>query len=587
MGGTFATCTIPIDPDLAAQKPGFIQASGQFKIWGGTVTCPTSYNPLSGTYAGDSSRSIILSFTASVANPVIAWGGHIASQFDWGAGASAVSVSGSPYHMRILSLDGSGGNQDRALSASAIVATAPNITTQVCPDTGTCTATGPLTLTRGESVKDTATFTGANGAVTGTAAFFLCGPTMIATACTTGGSTQGSGAIDGTGKATSATFSTNVMTATGWYCYRVEYTPGIGAPYTAASHTNATTECFNLQAPNLTLTKTPDNGTVTKGSNIEFTLTVTNAAGAGKATGATLTDQLPTGFSWTVGGTNAGDCTVGGMAIMNPVAGGTTITCSFGDLTAGQSKTITLTAPTTAVSCSIGTVTNTAVIGANSNHAQITDNGSVTVNCPDVGVVKAASSASINAGDNAAYNITVTASGTGASTNVVLTDTLPSSPGTLNWTVGGANAGSCTANGMMISGPVPGGTLITCSFGDLTPGTTRTISLTAMTGSGNCGTISNSASVTSGNDTDTSNNSAQAVTITVNCYTVIVLVCKQGASPQLHASNVTVDGAPAGGLPSLGPNGGSPLTDAQVCGLGGAAFQNKTGGAHTASITIP
>ena len=40
---------------------------------------------------------------------------------DWGAGNSAVAISGSPYHMRLIDLDGSGGNQDRSLSAAAVI----------------------------------------------------------------------------------------------------------------------------------------------------------------------------------------------------------------------------------------------------------------------------------------------------------------------------------------------------------------------------------------------------------------------------------------------------------------------------------
>ena len=52
---------------------------------------------------------------------MLAWGGHIATRQDWGAGNSAVAISGSPYHTRLIDLDGSGGNQDRSLSADAVI----------------------------------------------------------------------------------------------------------------------------------------------------------------------------------------------------------------------------------------------------------------------------------------------------------------------------------------------------------------------------------------------------------------------------------------------------------------------------------
>ena len=71
------------------------------------------------TDAQSSTRLKIL-FNATESTVVIAWGGHIATQTDWGAGNSASAVSGSPYHTRLVSLDGAGGNQDRSLSAAAV-----------------------------------------------------------------------------------------------------------------------------------------------------------------------------------------------------------------------------------------------------------------------------------------------------------------------------------------------------------------------------------------------------------------------------------------------------------------------------------
>ncbi|MDO8482815.1 MAG: SdrD B-like domain-containing protein, partial [bacterium] len=69
-----------------------------------------------------SATRITITFTASDSNVVFAWGGHIGSQNDWGAGNSAGGINGSPYHMRFIELNGKGGNQDRSLSAGAIIA---------------------------------------------------------------------------------------------------------------------------------------------------------------------------------------------------------------------------------------------------------------------------------------------------------------------------------------------------------------------------------------------------------------------------------------------------------------------------------
>lgn len=115
-----STIAIPVDPMAVNQQAGVITA------WGATITGISSYT-LSGDYAGDSSTRITITFTADSADVVFAWGGHIATRVDWGAGSSATAIPGSPYHMRLIELNGSGGNQDRALAAAAVTLPA-NIT---------------------------------------------------------------------------------------------------------------------------------------------------------------------------------------------------------------------------------------------------------------------------------------------------------------------------------------------------------------------------------------------------------------------------------------------------------------------------
>src|SRR5206468_3961380 len=73
------------------------------------------------SYTGNSSARTTITFTTSQATVVMAWGGHIARRIDWGVLASASAITGSPFHMRLIDLDGSGGNQDRSLSADAVI----------------------------------------------------------------------------------------------------------------------------------------------------------------------------------------------------------------------------------------------------------------------------------------------------------------------------------------------------------------------------------------------------------------------------------------------------------------------------------
>ncbi|HEU5212912.1 MAG TPA: hypothetical protein VFU10_09110, partial [Gaiellaceae bacterium] len=117
---TFSTFPIPADPQVTGA--GVTQAAGVFTLFGGTITSVSAYSyPDGAGFTGDKSARITINFTASKTNPVLAWGGHIATRKDWGSGNSAVAIPGSPYHTRLIDLDGSGGNQDRSLSAEAVV----------------------------------------------------------------------------------------------------------------------------------------------------------------------------------------------------------------------------------------------------------------------------------------------------------------------------------------------------------------------------------------------------------------------------------------------------------------------------------
>ena len=95
-------------------------------IWGGTITSisgPTH----SGSTSGNSSADFLVRFRSNGPAVLLAWGGHLAQSAFWnrsngGASDGAGQVSGAPWHMRTLQLDGSGNkNQDRSIQPSAIV----------------------------------------------------------------------------------------------------------------------------------------------------------------------------------------------------------------------------------------------------------------------------------------------------------------------------------------------------------------------------------------------------------------------------------------------------------------------------------
>jgi len=133
--------TIPIQQDSHVTNstnpytmtPIYEPANQVMTMWGGdlrvfaygaTVTSPNGQN---------TEQRIAIVFKPSVSNPILAWAGHVAYSGDWGEGNAAGGISGSPYHMRLKGLcvdtapnDGiiecsAGGNEDRSLSASAVV----------------------------------------------------------------------------------------------------------------------------------------------------------------------------------------------------------------------------------------------------------------------------------------------------------------------------------------------------------------------------------------------------------------------------------------------------------------------------------
>lgn len=121
------TFNIPLDEHvgsgfdgIAGNTDDIVQIPGVFTLFSGSLTGVSGYT-LSGSYAGASQTRLTMTFTADASNPVLAWGGHISTRVNWGTNNSAIAISGSPYHMRLIDLDGSGGNQDRSLSSAATI----------------------------------------------------------------------------------------------------------------------------------------------------------------------------------------------------------------------------------------------------------------------------------------------------------------------------------------------------------------------------------------------------------------------------------------------------------------------------------
>ena len=99
-------------------------------IWGGAITSISTPDH-AGSPNGNSTADLVVRFRSTGAAVLLAWGGHLAQSGYWdvaggGAADGASLVSGAPWHMRTLRLDGAGAkNQDRSIQPSAIVGALP------------------------------------------------------------------------------------------------------------------------------------------------------------------------------------------------------------------------------------------------------------------------------------------------------------------------------------------------------------------------------------------------------------------------------------------------------------------------------
>jgi hypothetical protein len=189
---------------------------------------------------GDQEQQVQVTFTATAANPVLAWGGHIASRLDWGCVGSlrsATGISGSPYHMRIKSASVNGtalslGNQDRSLSASAVTFLQSTLTT-------TPTASTTYSATVGDSLNVGVSTAG------GTADFYLYDNLTDCQANTTASavfSQTGVAVVNGSTSATTVSHTFSGLTADVTYYWYVHYSGDSSASPPVTSGNSVCTE---------------------------------------------------------------------------------------------------------------------------------------------------------------------------------------------------------------------------------------------------------------------------------------------------------------------------------------------------------
>ena len=208
-----------------------------------------------------------------------------------------------------------------------------------------------------------------------------------------------------------------------------------------------------VKAADIKILKKADKSPVDAGDDIGFTVTVWNA-GAGDAYGTALNDPLPqnAGLSWSIDAQGAGwnnTCSI------NPA--GTTLSCGPVTVPANTTQiastfTVHITSHTTKDTA--GTCVGISGIVDNTGFVTTTNDGSgnsedkTCVKAADIKILKTADHASVNAGEDVGFTVTVWNAGVGDAKGVTLNDPLPQNAGLL-WSIDAQGAGwtnTCSIN---------------------------------------------------------------------------------------------------------------------------------------------
>ncbi len=274
--------------------------------------------------------------------------------------------------------------------------------------------------------------------------------------------------------------------------------------------------------PDLTVTKSHSGNFVQGQTGANYAITVTNSGGAATSGTVTVTDTLPASLTPTaISGTNW-NCTLA------------TLTCTRSDALAAATSYPAITLTVNVASNAPSSVTNTATVsgGGETNTSNDTANDLTTINVyvpPDMTIIKSHSGNFVQGQTGATYTITVTNSG-GAATSgtVTMTDTLPAS---LTPTAISGTGWTCTL------------ATLTCTRSDALAAVASypAITLTVNVASNAPASVTNTATVSGGGESNTTNDAANDITtITATNVTNIKLVQQNVNGNNAGTSNMSV-----------------------------------------------
>ena len=335
--------------------------------------------------------------------------------------------------------------------------------------------------------------------------------------------------------------------------------------------------------PALTTTKTtstPNVDNTIAGTTAIYSITVSNAANTGAALGISISDALPAGFTYA----STGSVTLSGgatrPATVNPAAGATNP--AFGTFTIPGAGSVVITFTVNiAASVAPGTYNNPAT-ATYLDPTRTTVGGTisvgyagggaerVTVHAPDLTITKSHVDP-FTRGTTATYTVTATNSGNvPTSGTVTVTDTLPA-----GLTPTGAAGAGWTC-------PAPVGQTVTCTRSDVLAGATSyppiTVTVTVLQGAAS--PVTNTANVSGGSETNTTNDTASNLTNIVSSADIAVTKTVNNVTPNVGA-NVTF-------TLTATNNGPSDATGVQVTDLlpAGLTFVSASSGAYTSGTGV-
>ncbi|KQC00063.1 gliding motility-associated C-terminal domain-containing protein, partial [Pedobacter sp. Hv1] len=256
------------------------------------------------------------------------------------------------------------------------------------------------------------------------------------------------------------------------------------------------------------------------GSTIMFTIKAANA-GPSNTTGVTVTDLLPSGYTFVSANAPAGT-----------TYNATTGLWSIGNLANGANASLTITAKVSAT----GNYTNTATISATETDPTLGNNSSsvtpMSVPEANVAVIKTVSNANPNVGSNVTFTITASNAGPSNATGVMVNDLLPS----------GYTFVSATAQ----AGTTYNNTTGLWSIGNLANGANAILTVTAKVNA--VGLYANTATITANeDDPDHSDNSATATPTPISMADVSVVKTTSDTAPPVgNTITFTIKAANAG-----------------------------------------